>query len=108
MNELKAKKIFEKAQKNFEKFKYDEARDLWLKILEFYPENLSLLRNISLTYFNQKKFFETEKILKKQVTAILRLKGLVVRDVPGSAFFQHVLFVTGNCPGVTKWKKEQS
>ncbi len=65
MNELKAKKIFEEAQKKFEEFKYDEARNLWLKILEFYPENLSLLRNISLSYFNQKKFFETEKILKK-------------------------------------------
>ena len=65
MNELKAKKIFEEAQKKFEKFEYDEARNLWLKILEFYPENLSLLRNISLSYFNQKKFFETEEILKK-------------------------------------------
>ena len=57
MNELKAKKIFEEAQKKFEKFEYDEARNLWLKILEFYPENLSLLRNISLSYFNQKKIF---------------------------------------------------
>ena len=65
MNELKAKKIFEEAQKKFEEFKYDEARNLWLKILEFYPENISLLRNISLSYFNQKKFFEKEKILKK-------------------------------------------
>ena len=50
-------------------------------------------------------YMTEKKILKLQVTAILRLKGLVVRDVPGSAFFQHVLFVTGNCPGVTKWKK---
>ncbi len=50
-------------------------------------------------------YMTEKKILKSQVTAILRLKGLVVRDVPGSAFFQHVLFVTGNCPGVTKWKK---
>ena len=61
MNELKAKKIFEEAQKKFEKFEYDEARNLWLKILEFYPENLSLLRNISLSYFNQKKNFLKRK-----------------------------------------------
>jgi tetratricopeptide (TPR) repeat protein len=65
MNEIEAKKIFNEAQKNFENLNYEKARELWFKILKFYPKNLSLLRNISLTYFNQANFFETENILKK-------------------------------------------
>ena len=72
MNEIEAKKIFNEAQKNFENFNYEKARELWLKILKFYPENLSLLRNISLTYFNQANFFETENILKKIIKINLK------------------------------------
>lgn len=72
MNEIEAKKIFNEAQKNFENLNYEKARELWLKILRFYPENLSLLRNISLTYFNQANFFETENILKKIIKINLK------------------------------------
>ena len=72
MDEIKAKKIFNAAQKNFENLKYEEARELWFQILKFYPENLSLLRNISLTYFNQKKFFEAEGVLKKIIKINLK------------------------------------
>ena len=72
MNEIEAKKIFNEAQKNFENLNYEKARELWLKILKFYPENLSLLRNISLTYFNQANFFETENILKKIIKINLK------------------------------------
>ena len=72
MDEIKAKKIFNEAQKNFESLKYEKARELWFQILEFYPKNLSLLRNISLTYFNQENFFETENILKKIIKINLK------------------------------------
>ena len=72
MDEIKAKKIFNEAQKNFESLKDEKARELWFQILEFYPENLSLLRNISLTYFNQENFFETENILKKIIKINLK------------------------------------
>ena len=72
MNEIEAKKIFNEAQKNFENLNYEKARELWLKILKFYPENLSLLRNISLTYFNQANFYETENILKKIIKINLK------------------------------------
>src|SRR6056300_15966 len=72
MNEIEAKKIFNEAQKNFENLNYEKARELWFKILKFYPKNLSLLRNISLTYFNQANFFETENILKKIIKINLK------------------------------------
>ena len=72
MNEIEAKKIFNEAQKNFENLNYEKARELWFKILKFYPKNLSLLRNISLTYFNQANFFETENILKKIIQINLK------------------------------------
>ena len=35
MDEIKAKKIFNEAQKNFESLKYEKARELWFQILEF-------------------------------------------------------------------------
>jgi len=72
MNEIEAKKIFNEAQKNFENLNYEKARELWFKILKFYPKNLSLLRNISLTYFNQANFYETENILKKIIKINLK------------------------------------
>ena len=72
MNEIEAKKIFNEAQKNFENLNYEKARELWFKILKFYPKNLSLLRNISLTYFSQANFFETENILKKIIKINLK------------------------------------
>jgi len=65
MDEIKAKEIFDTAQKKFEKNEDEAARDLWLQLLKFYPKNLSLLRNISLTYFKQNKLIETENILKE-------------------------------------------
>ena len=65
MNETEAKQIFDSAQKNFIEKKFNDARKLWLQLLEFYPKNLSVLRNIALTYFNQKKLSNTEEFLKK-------------------------------------------
>src|SRR6056300_941149 len=72
MDEIEAKKIFNKAQKKFENLKFEEARNLWLKILKFYPQNLSILKNISLTYFKQGKSLETENILKEIVKINLK------------------------------------
>ena len=86
MDEIKAKEIFDIAQKKFEKNENKSARDLWLQLLDFYPKNLSLLRNISLTYFKQNKLVETEDILKKildinlKETNALKMLILVLED----------------------------
>ena len=65
MDQDKAKKIFNEAQNFFIKKNYSLARENWLKILKIYPKNLSILRNIALTYFYENKLEENEQILKK-------------------------------------------
>ena len=68
MNETDAKEIFNNAQKNFTDKKFSIARDLWLQILNFYPKNLSVLRNVALTYFYEKKLPSAEEFLKKIIS----------------------------------------
>ena len=65
MDKDEAKKILETAHENFLNKKYSLARNLWLKCLEINPDNISLLRSIALTYFNEKNLEDTEKFLKK-------------------------------------------
>jgi protein O-GlcNAc transferase len=63
--EIEAKNKFEIAQKNFENKNYIRAQEIWLEIHSYYPKNLSVLRNLSLTFYYNKDLEETEKILKK-------------------------------------------
>jgi protein O-GlcNAc transferase len=65
MNEIEAKKQLEKAHKNFIESNFSLARKQWFEILEYYPNNISVLRGISLTYYNEKNLLGTEEILKK-------------------------------------------
>ena len=65
MNEIDTKKKLEKAHKNFIESNFSLARKQWLEILESYPNNLSILKGISLTYYNEKNLVGTEEILKK-------------------------------------------
>ena len=60
MDKDEAKKILETARENFLNKKYSIARNLWLKCLEINPNNISLLRSIALTYFNEKNLQDTE------------------------------------------------
>ena len=65
MLEIEAKKIFEGAQKKFENKNYKEAQNLWLKILDYYPKNLSVLRNLALAFYHDKSLENAEMMLKK-------------------------------------------
>ena len=65
MNEIEAKNQLEKAHKNFIESKFSLARKQWIEILDHYPNNLSVLKGISLTYYNEKNLLGTEEILKK-------------------------------------------
>ena len=65
MNKDEAKKILQNAHENFLNKKFSLARDLWLKCLEINPNNISLLKSIALTYFNEQNLQDTEKFLKK-------------------------------------------
>ena len=68
----KGKKIFNEAQNFFIKKNYLLARENWLKILKIYPKNLSVLKNIALTYFYENKLEENEQILKKIIDKMLQ------------------------------------
>ena len=65
MLETQAKKIFNQAQKNFEEKNYKKAQKLWLGILDFYPKNLSVLRNLALAFYHDGSLKDAEVILKK-------------------------------------------
>ena len=65
MNEIEAKKKLEKAHKNFIASNFSLARKQWFEILDFFPNNVSVLKGISLTYYNEKNLLGTEEILKK-------------------------------------------
>ena len=65
MNKDEAKKTLQNAHQNFLNRKFGLARDLWLKCLKIEPNNISLLRSIALTYFNEQNLEDTEKFLKK-------------------------------------------
>ena len=65
MLEIQAKKIFEQAQKKFEEKNYLKTQKLYLEILDHYPKNLSVLKNIALAFYYGGSLKDAEIILKK-------------------------------------------
>ena len=65
MLETQAKKIFDQAQKSFEEKNYTKAQKLWLEILDYYPKNLSVLRNLALALYHDGSLENAVVMLKK-------------------------------------------
>ena len=65
MSNIEAEKLFKIGQEYYEKKDYLKAQNYFSKILEFNPENLSVLRKIALCYFYVKNLEQAEFILKK-------------------------------------------
>ena len=65
MQEAEAKNKFEIAQKSFDNKSYKEAQKIWSEIINYYPKNLSVLRNLSLAFYYDNNLEQTEIILKK-------------------------------------------
>jgi len=65
MLETQAKKIFNQAQKNFEEKNYTKAQKLWSEILNYYPKNLSVLRNLALAFYHDRSLENAVVMLKK-------------------------------------------
>ncbi len=65
MQEADAKNKFEIAQKSFDNKNYKKAQKIWLEIIDYYPKNLSVLRNLSLAFYYDNNLEQTEIILKK-------------------------------------------
>ena len=68
MLEIEAKKKFEVAQRYFENKNYKKSQEIWSKILDHYPENVSVLRNLSLAYFYDRDLEQAESFLKRIIT----------------------------------------
>ena len=56
--------IFKNAISNFKEKKYLSASENFEYLLAKYPKNINLLKNLSLSYFHDKKFFKAETSLK--------------------------------------------
>ena len=57
--------LFKKGLENFKKNKFDQAEKDFEQLLKIIPDNLNVLNNLALIYFNNKKFYKSEIILKK-------------------------------------------
>jgi len=57
--------IFKIAISNFKEKNYEEAEKNFLILLKEHPKDINLLKNLSLSYFHNQKFFEAEIIIKK-------------------------------------------
>ena len=57
--------IFKIAISNFKEKNYEEAEKNFLILLKEHPKNINLLKNLSLSYFHNQKFFEAEITIKK-------------------------------------------
>jgi predicted O-linked N-acetylglucosamine transferase (SPINDLY family) len=56
--------IFKNAISNFKEKKYLSASENFEYLLAKYPKNINLLKNLSLSYFHDRKFFKAETSLK--------------------------------------------
>ena len=65
MQEAEAKKKFEIAQKSFDNKSYKKAQEIWSEIINYYPKNLSVLRNLSLAFYYDNNLEQAEIILKR-------------------------------------------
>jgi predicted O-linked N-acetylglucosamine transferase (SPINDLY family) len=65
VQEAEAKNKFEIAQKSFDNKSYKEAQKIWSEIINYYPNNLSDLRNLSLAFYYDNNLEQAEIILKK-------------------------------------------
>jgi len=65
VQEAEAKKKFEIAQKSFDNKSYKKAQEIWSEIINYYPKNLSVLRNLSLAFYYDNNLEQAEIILKR-------------------------------------------
>jgi len=65
VQEAEAKNKFEIAQKSFDNKSYKKAQEIWTEIINYYPKNLSVLRNLSLAFYYDNNLEQAEIILKK-------------------------------------------
>ena len=62
-----AKNLFNLGVEEYKKENFELSTEYFEKALSLLPDNIGLLENLALSLYNQKKFFEAVKILKKAI-----------------------------------------
>ena len=62
-----AKNLFNLGVEEYKKENFELSTEYFEKALSLLPDNIGLLENLALSLYNQKKFFEAIKILKKAI-----------------------------------------
>jgi len=57
--------IFKDALKDLEKQNFTDAKEKFINLLNIYPKNINLLKNLSLTYFKNLEFYKARKVVYK-------------------------------------------
>ena len=65
MNKYSADEIFKIAHNHFQKKEFEKSIQLFEKLLKNFPDNLSVLRNISLAYAFSGAYQKAEECIKK-------------------------------------------
>ena len=69
--------IFKKGLENLKNNNFDEAEEEFEKLNSLHPDNLGILNNLALIYFRNKKFFKSEKTLKKIIQLGKKDKNII-------------------------------
>ena len=75
--------IFKIAISNFKEKNYEESEKNFLILLKEHPKNINLLKNLSLSYFHNQKFFEAEITIKKILELNYKDKEIIFKDKIG-------------------------
>ena len=65
MNKYLADELFKRAYDHLQKKEYGKSSELFEKLLKDYPDNLSILRNLSHSYAYSGNFEKAEECIKK-------------------------------------------
>ena len=69
--------LFKKGLENFKNNNLEQAEDEFEKLAVLHSDNLSILNNLALIYFQNKKFFKSEKTLKKIIKLGTKDKNII-------------------------------
>ena len=59
--------LFKKGVENFRAKNFVEAEKIFLELKSFYPTNKDILKNLSICFFQNRKFKECENIIKNML-----------------------------------------
>ena len=74
---INAETLFKKGVESFRAKNFVEAEKIFLELKNFYPTNKDILKNLSICFFQNKKFEECENIIKNMIDLGLKERKLI-------------------------------